>query len=56
MIRHHAGGDPGGGPQSYELRVPLYSNYGLVNIRDEPYQVLTGKMAHVNARVEELHR
>jgi agarase len=31
------------------------SNYGVVNIRDEPYGVLTRKMAEVNAAAEQWH-
>jgi len=32
------------------------SNYGVVNIRDEPYKLLTETMARVNARAEQLRR
>ncbi len=32
------------------------SNYGLVNIRDEPWTVLVERMTQVNARLEETHR
>lgn len=32
------------------------SNYGLVNIKDEPWQVLVERMTQVNARLEETHR
>lgn len=31
------------------------SNYGLVTIKDEPWQVLTERMEQVNARIEETH-
>ena len=31
------------------------ANYGLVNIRDEPYDALTRKMAEVNALAEQWH-
>lgn len=31
------------------------SNYGLVNIKDEPYEVLTQEMTKTNAAVEEIH-
>ena len=31
------------------------SNYGVVNIRDEPYEALTGKMTQVNAAAEQWH-
>ena len=32
------------------------SNYGLVNIRDEPWTVLVERMTGVNAGLEDLHR
>ena len=32
------------------------SNYGVVNIKDEPYITLTQEMARINARAEQLHR
>ncbi|MGO9206499.1 MAG: agarase [Candidatus Limnocylindrales bacterium] len=32
------------------------SNYGIVNIRDEPYEVLLATMSRVHAEAEELHR
>ena len=32
------------------------SNYGVVNIQDEPYITLTQEMARINARAEQLHR
>ncbi|MBI4664645.1 MAG: beta-agarase [Verrucomicrobia bacterium] len=32
------------------------SNYGLVNIKDEPWQVLVERMTLVNVRIEEGHR
>jgi hypothetical protein len=32
------------------------SNYGLVNIKDEPWQILVERMTHVNAGLEVLHR
>jgi len=31
-------------------------NYGLVNIKDEPWQVLVDRMARVTAGLEEVHR
>ncbi len=31
-------------------------NYGLVNIKDEPWQVLTNRMSEVNARVVQIHQ
>lgn len=31
------------------------SNYGLVNIRDEPWEILTTRMREVNARLEKIH-
>ena len=32
------------------------SNYGLVNITDEPWSVLVERMTQVNGRIEETHR
>jgi hypothetical protein len=32
------------------------SNYGLVNIKDEPWQVLVDRMTEVNERIEQLHQ
>lgn len=32
------------------------SNYGLVNIKDEPWTVLVTRLQEVNARIEETHR
>jgi hypothetical protein len=32
------------------------SNYGLVNIQDEPWTVLVTRVQTVNARIEEVHR
>lgn len=32
------------------------SNYGVVNIKDEPYTVLVEEMTRVNAKAEELHK
>jgi agarase len=31
------------------------SNYGVVNVKDEPYETLTRKMAIVNAKADEFH-
>ena len=31
------------------------SNYGLVNIKDEPWQLLVGRMTQVNNRIEQVH-
>jgi len=31
------------------------SNYGLVNIQDDPWETLTERMAEVNARLDEVH-
>jgi hypothetical protein len=31
------------------------SNYGLVNIKDEPWQALVQRMTDVNGRIEEVH-
>jgi agarase len=32
------------------------SNYGVVNIKDEPYQMLVETMTRINAQAEQLHR
>jgi agarase len=32
------------------------SNYGVVNIKDEVYELVTASMTRINARAEELHR
>ena len=32
------------------------SNYGLVNIKDEPWAALTERMTQLNARLEQIHR
>ena len=31
------------------------SNYGLVNIKDEPWEILVGRMMQVNGDIEQVH-
>ena len=31
------------------------SNYGVVNIKDEPYEVLVAEMTRINGQAEDLH-